>query len=42
MSQEIVKKHLNGNLFVSSDTYSYEGIEYIGAKFRIEISLNEL
>jgi PAS domain S-box-containing protein len=38
MSKEIIEKHLNGNLFISNETYTFENIEYIGAKFTIEIS----
>ena len=39
MSEEIVRKHLNGNLLVSNEDYSYEGIDYKGAKFTIKISV---
>ena len=37
MSQDIVKNHLNGKLIVSNEEYQYEGIDYTGAKFTIEI-----
>ncbi len=37
MSEEIVLKHLEGNLCVSNKKYTYEGIEYTGAKFIINI-----
>ena len=35
MSQEIVKNHLEGTLSVSNEKYTYEDIDYIGAKFTI-------
>jgi signal transduction histidine kinase len=38
MSKEIVEKHLNGELLVSNEKYTYENIEYVGAKFTIEIA----
>ena len=38
MSEEIVKNHLNGTLSVENDTYEYEGISYVGAKFIIKIN----
>ena len=38
MSEEIVKNHLNGTLSAENDTYEYEGISYIGAKFIIKIN----
>jgi signal transduction histidine kinase len=37
MSEEIAKKHLNGNLFVSNEIYIFDDIEYTGAKFVLEI-----
>ena len=37
MSKEIVEKHLNGMLIVSNENYTYENIDYFGAKFVIEI-----
>ena len=40
MSQDIIKKHLNGNLIVSNEKYKYEGIDYIGAKFTVKIILD--
>ena len=39
MSEEIIQKHLHGNLTVSNEKYSYEGIEYTGAKFIINLPL---
>ncbi len=39
MSEEIIKNHLGGNLTVSNETYTYEGIEYTGAKFSIQIHI---
>jgi two-component system, NtrC family, sensor kinase len=38
MSKEIVEKHLNGELLVSDEKYTYDDIEYVGAKFTIEIA----
>jgi len=40
MSEEIVRTHLNGKLIVSNEEYNYDGIDYIGAKFIIEIPIN--
>ena len=40
MSKEIIHKHLNGNLSVSNEKYTYEGVEYTGASFTIGISLD--
>lgn len=40
MSEAIVSKHLNGRVMVSNDSYSYEGEEYIGAVFKINLPLN--
>ena len=37
MSEEIIRKHLNGNLFVSNKKFTFEGIEYTGAEFVIGI-----
>lgn len=37
MSQNIIKNILNGHLKVSNDTFIYEGVEYIGAKFTISL-----
>lgn len=41
MSEEIVHKHLNGNLSVCNEVYTYEGIEYTGASFTIGINLDK-
>ena len=38
MSKEIVEKHLDGVLLVSNEKYTYENIDYFGAKFTIEIA----
>ena len=38
MSEEIVKNHLGGSLTVSNETYTYQDIEYTGAKFTIQIT----
>jgi signal transduction histidine kinase len=40
MSTEIIKKHMNGNLSVSNQEYTYNNIKYIGAEFKIEIPIN--
>ena len=39
MSEEIIRTHLNGNIIVSNESYTYENIDYIGAKFTIKINL---
>ena len=38
MSKEIVENHLNGELLVSNENYTYDDIEYMGAKFVIKIA----
>ncbi len=40
MSKEIIRTHLNGSLNVSNESFSYNGIDYKGAKFIIEIPLD--
>ena len=40
MSSKIVDNHLKGSLQVSNDKYSYEGSDYVGAKFTIKIPVN--
>jgi signal transduction histidine kinase len=40
MSTEIIKKHMNGNLTVSNQEYTYNNIKYNGAEFKIEIPIN--
>ncbi len=40
MSEEIVKKHLKGNIFVSNDSFNYDGKNYHGAVFKIILPLN--
>jgi nitrogen fixation/metabolism regulation signal transduction histidine kinase len=37
MSQEIVSKHMNGNLTVRNEQYKYENVEYSGAVFTISL-----
>jgi signal transduction histidine kinase len=37
MSQDIIKNHLNGDIIVTNESYTYENIEYKGAKFKISI-----
>ena len=39
MSQDIISNHLNGSLSVSNENFVYEDVNYIGARFTIEISL---
>ena len=39
MSEEIVTKHLKGSLSVINEKYTYEGINYTGAKFVIKIDI---
>ncbi|WP_455756822.1 PAS domain S-box protein [Sulfurimonas sp.] len=39
MTQSIVTKHLNGNIYVENIDYEYDGEKYSGAKFTIEIPL---
>jgi len=41
MTESIITKHLNGKIAVVNTEYEYEGIKYSGAKFIIEIPLNE-
>ena len=38
MCQDIITSHLNGNISVKNEVYDYEGIEYKGAKFTININ----
>jgi two-component system, NtrC family, sensor kinase len=37
MSKEIIENHLEGKLFVSNEEFIFESIDYLGAKFSIEI-----
>ena len=37
MSKEIIEKHIDGILLVSNENYTYENVDYLGAKFVIEI-----
>ena len=39
MSQDIIQNHLNGIIVVSNEKYIYEGINYSGAKFTLELSI---
>ncbi len=41
MTESIITKHLNGKIAAINTEYEYEGIKYMGAKFIIEIPLNE-
>ncbi|MFA6740038.1 MAG: transporter substrate-binding domain-containing protein [Arcobacteraceae bacterium] len=40
MSNEIIKKHMNGDISVSNKKYLYENINYNGAEFKIVLPLN--
>ena len=39
MSEEIVKKRLNGTIIIKNTSFTYNNIEYIGAKFIISIPI---
>lgn len=39
MSYQIIQNSFNGTIHVNNDTFNYEGEEYIGAKFEINIPL---
>ncbi len=41
MSTEIIKKHMNGNLIVSNEEYTYNNIKCRGAQFTIELPIKE-
>lgn len=41
MSEEIIRKHLNGEILVSNHESSIKGLTYIGAEFIISIPLND-
>jgi len=41
MSTEIISKHMNGQIQVENDSYIYEDISYVGAKFTITLPLSE-
>ena len=41
MSNEIIKKHMNGNISVSNKEYIYDNVKYIGAEFKIELPINK-
>lgn len=38
MSQEIITKHFNGTIYVKNTSYTYENIDYTGAKFNIRLN----
>ena len=40
MSEEIIKKHMDGIIFVNNKKYVHEGINYIGAIFTIILPIN--
>ena len=40
MCENIIRNHLNGNIFVKNDSYTYQNISYTGAKFTIKIPLS--
>ena len=39
MSENIIRTHLKGNIFVENDSYEYDETTYFGAKFSIRIPL---
>ena len=39
MTEEIIMKHLKGEIYVKNKEYMYENTNYIGAKFHIIIDL---
>lgn len=39
MAEEIVRRYLKGDISVSNENYSYDNVDYTGAKFTIKISL---
>jgi signal transduction histidine kinase len=39
MTEEIITKHLQGQIFVENKEFTYEGKEYIGAQFTIVLNL---
>ena len=41
MSMEIIKKHMNGNITISNQEYTYNNINCKGAEFRIELPIND-
>ncbi|MGE4462620.1 MAG: transporter substrate-binding domain-containing protein [Arcobacter sp.] len=41
MSIEIIKKHMNGEIFVSNKEYIYNNIKCKGAEFKIKLPINE-
>jgi PAS domain S-box-containing protein len=40
MSEEIISKHMNGEILVSNEYFAYENINYIGAKFTLKLPIN--
>ena len=40
MSEEIIEKHMNGEIKVKNETYKHKDIEYIGASFTITLPLD--
>ncbi|WP_171012920.1 PAS domain S-box protein [Arcobacter arenosus] len=41
MSKDIIDNHMNGNLSVENEKYTFEGTEYIGAKFIIKLPISK-
>ena len=41
MSMEIIKKHMNGNITISNQEYTYNNINCKGAEFKIELPIND-
>ena len=40
MTEEIITKHLDGEIYVKNKEFTYNGKEYIGAQFRIVLNLS--
>jgi signal transduction histidine kinase len=40
MTQEIIHKHMNGEIFVNNLSYVYEGYKYRGAEFVVQVSFS--
>ncbi len=39
MTEEIIVKHLKGQIFVKNKKFNYNNKSYIGASFKIELDL---
>jgi len=40
MCQEIITKHMDGNITVNNESFNYQNISYSGAKFTIKFPIN--